>query len=1307
MRLDATGTPLVQKLLGSDTVRVEEIVPTDDGGFLVRAALLISSNDSITMVAKLSAAFAVLWQKTVGDTLTRYYDLVPLADGGALLTGTIYSNQTFTSSQMVTRLDNAGNLIWRRDFSFPGSFNLAANALADGSFVLVGTVNAGGDNYNAYVLKLDASGVRQWDVELDAGGGDSLLAVAQVAGGALVASGLTDVTAVGKTDVLLVRLDAAGAVTAKKTLGGSLWETGTALVGNDGKLYLVGGTFSYGEGAWDAWLSELDPATLEPLWSRVIGSPVDDFIGFLPDSTGGGFFGSGTSKAGGGQLDIFVGKLAAGADALTWQRLVGAGRDEAGGAVRLPDANVLVTGSSESFAAAAAAAALPAVPQDDALAVKLDANGALAGCDLVQTPSLVVAAFTPTAGTPTVTATTLAPPASSPVEVTGAATLTVSNGALTPRDACTAPELLAADAVADPRFGAAPLAVGFTGGAANGQPPYTYSWDFGDGSPTSTLQSPSHNYLAEGAYTATLTVTDAAATTATDSVTITVDDSGCALQCLASVPTAGPAGEDLIHSGGYSAVGCAGQPVYAWDFGDGATAATKDALHAYAAAGTYQWSLTVTLDGEQCTTGGSITISGVQEISVLVGGAPLSDGQAAVVGFGTVGQGQPGSSRTFIVRNDGAAILSLGAVTAPAGFTVTEPLVGPLQPGSSDTLTVRLDSAVLGAKSGQLVINSNDPDEQPFNVPLTGTVAAPLSLPRRFDFGTATSPLAAGWLRATNTTTYGAAQGYGWTSGTIQTRDRGAGGDLNRDFAFSTLATFEVDVAYGVWDVTVTLGDATAVHEQMGVLLEGVGIDDITTRVNEFITCSYRVTVADGRLTLTIDDLGGADPNVVITALALAPQIGEGKFDFGTASSPVEDGYTRVEPGTAYSAASGFGWLSGTRDARDRGIGGSLDRDFVFSPLATFAVDVPPGVWDVTMTLGDATTAHDQMGVYLEGELAWQLSTTPGPGGSVALSRVAVLDGQLTVLLDDLGGADPNVALCGLTIAPAARNRFDFGTATSPVGLGHTRVTEATAYTPQLEYGWISGTRTARDRGTGTGVTRDFVFTPLAEFVVDVPAGRYDVTIVLGDATAAHEQMGVFLEGAQVDSVTTAVNQFVTRAYRVAVGDGQLRLKLDDLGGADANVVINALTVAPAAILKLDFGTASSPVAADYVRVTEATAYAAVPGYGWLSGTRQSRDRATSDPLTRDLVFSALTTFAADVPRGSHKVTVRLGDASAAHEQMGVYFEGDLYDSLTAAAGEFVVRTTNIDVTDGQLTLLLDDLGGGDANVVINALEVR
>ena len=43
---------------------------------------------------------------------------------------------------------------------------------------------------------------------------------------------------------------------------------------------------------------------------------------------------------------------------------------------------------------------------------------------------------------------------------------------------------------------------------------------------------------------------------------------------------------------------------------------------------------------------------------------------------------------------------------------------------------------------------------------------------------------------------------------------------------------------------------------------------------------------------------------------------------------------------------------------------------------------------------------------------------------------------------------------------------------------------------------------------------------------------------------------------------------------------------------------------------------------------------------------------------------------------------------------------------MSTAAGEYAISTHLVDVNDGQLTLQLFDLGGTNANVVINALEV-
>jgi PKD repeat protein len=66
---------------------------------------------------------------------------------------------------------------------------------------------------------------------------------------------------------------------------------------------------------------------------------------------------------------------------------------------------------------------------------------------------------------------------------------------------------LTADASADQSSGVAPLMVNFTATPSGGQAPYSYSWDFGDCSPSSSNQNPSHTFQA-GNWSAIVTITD-------------------------------------------------------------------------------------------------------------------------------------------------------------------------------------------------------------------------------------------------------------------------------------------------------------------------------------------------------------------------------------------------------------------------------------------------------------------------------------------------------------------------------------------------------------------------------------------------------------------------------------------------------------------------------------------------------------------------------------------------------------------------------------------------------------------------------
>lgn len=123
------------------------------------------------------------------------------------------------------------------------------------------------------------------------------------------------------------------------------------------------------------------------------------------------------------------------------------------------------------------------------------------------------------------------------------------------------------------------------------------------------------------------------------------------------------------------------------------------------------------------TTIPDITVDGV---SNGAGFPPSGDNRD--FGYVEVGSGSP-PSRSFVVNNVGDGPLSIISVTVPTGYTVTAALADSIDAGDSDTLTIRLDTAVGGAKTGSVVIESDDPEEPAFTFTITGTVGTTPTTP--------------------------------------------------------------------------------------------------------------------------------------------------------------------------------------------------------------------------------------------------------------------------------------------------------------------------------------------------------------------------------------------------------------------------------------------------------------------------------------------------------------------------------------------------------------------------------------------------
>lgn len=176
---------------------------------------------------------------------------------------------------------------------------------------------------------------------------------------------------------------------------------------------------------------------------------------------------------------------------------------------------------------------------------------------------------------------------------------------------------------ATPTAGSAPLDVAFTASVSGGDGPYTYAWSFGDGS-SSSLPSPTARYLTGGEFDATLRVTSPDGTGTSNPVRIQVS-SGMRVVCHVD-----PQQDVAPAKVGFRAdvVGGSGPYAYAWSFGDGGTASTREGKHVYLSGGTYTPRVTVTSGAASATCANRVevfdSLIGLCKATPTTGTAPLS-----------------------------------------------------------------------------------------------------------------------------------------------------------------------------------------------------------------------------------------------------------------------------------------------------------------------------------------------------------------------------------------------------------------------------------------------------------------------------------------------------------------------------------------------------------------------------------------------------------------------------------------------------------------------------------------------------------
>ena len=177
-------------------------------------------------------------------------------------------------------------------------------------------------------------------------GVDSARAIVATDDGGSIAVGVTDSFGAGMTDAWVIRLDREGRILWQNTYGGSNSDSADSIAATRGGNFVVAGsTESFGAGAQDAWVFEIDPDG-RIVWERTYGSINADFAGSVVEAPNTDLIVVGSLHSGGmAGFDAWVLRLDADGN-VVWETAFQTGGDEfLGDVIALTGGRFAVVGS--------------------------------------------------------------------------------------------------------------------------------------------------------------------------------------------------------------------------------------------------------------------------------------------------------------------------------------------------------------------------------------------------------------------------------------------------------------------------------------------------------------------------------------------------------------------------------------------------------------------------------------------------------------------------------------------------------------------------------------------------------------------------------------------------------------------------------------------------------------------------------------------------------------------------------------------------------------------------------------------------
>lgn len=318
VKTDSLGNQLWNKTYGGtndDCFRC--VVQTSDGGYVLTGYTRSSGAGVYDYwLVKTDANGNIIWSNMYGGTNADYaFSVIQTNDGSYTIGGHTYSFGAGNNDFWLVKTDTNGNMVWNKTYGgtkYDYAYSLVQ--ASDGGYLLGGETNSyGNGNYDAYLVKTDASGNLQWDKTIGGIAYDDLQSIVQTNDDGFAFVGYTNSSGAGGYDYWLVKTDVDGNKMWEKTYGGTNSDYGFKITKTiEGGFALTGYSNSVGAGYFDVWLVKTD-ANGNMLWNKTFGSATNVDVGYvgIQASDGGYALAGYTYSYGAGYTDFWLIKTTA------------------------------------------------------------------------------------------------------------------------------------------------------------------------------------------------------------------------------------------------------------------------------------------------------------------------------------------------------------------------------------------------------------------------------------------------------------------------------------------------------------------------------------------------------------------------------------------------------------------------------------------------------------------------------------------------------------------------------------------------------------------------------------------------------------------------------------------------------------------------------------------------------------------------------------------------------------------------------------------------------------------------------------